>query len=108
MHVKHCCSESCTGFRLIRTLLKPDLRNARPATGIQTPKPEIPRKKLKTYPPGPDPNSLNKPKKYQNTRKLCFWEFLVFFMFFFKAFGVRGIIFELISRNFGFGGFGSL
>ena len=62
------------------------LRNARPATGIETPNPETPRKKLKNYLPGPVPELQKKirsrpgkpnQRKGQNEKFMNFAHFFV-------------------------------
>ena len=49
--------------------------------GFKTPSPEIPRKKLKNWPPNPDPKFLKKyTKSTKNTREILFSGILVVFL----------------------------
>ena len=67
-------------------LFRHPLGNARPATGIQTPKPEIPRKKLKNHPQTPTPKFLEKnSKNTKKTRKIVFSEYFAYFSSFFQG-----------------------
>ena len=68
----------------------------------KTPKPEIPQKKLKNYPPDPDPKFLKKKKDTKKTQKIVFFGYFWYFLVFFKEFGVgvRGVIFEFFFEEF--------
>ena len=58
--------------------------------GSKTLKPEIPRKKLKNDPPGPDPKLLEKTQKILKIQNSIFRVFLVSFEVFFQGMSGHG------------------